>query len=65
MQRLKDNEAKVSELDSSVLLLKSLSGGGSGVDGDSSKGLLDALEVMVDNLRKECYAKFADRDEQS
>lgn len=25
-------------------------------------GFLDALETLVENLRKECYAKFADRD---
>jgi hypothetical protein len=45
--------------------MKSLSGAGSGkIDGDAGKGLLAALEDLVDNLRKECYAKFADRDDQ-
>lgn len=61
---MKDNEAKVAEIDSSLHLMKSLSGAGGGkIDGDTSKGLLDALEVLVENLRKECYAKFADRDD--
>lgn len=39
--------------------------GGGNMDEGTSKGLLDALEILVDNLRKECYAKFADRDEQN
>jgi len=24
---------------------------------------LDALEILIENLRKECYAKFANKDE--
>lgn len=30
---------------------------------EGKKGMLDALEILIENLRKECYAKFADRDE--
>jgi len=48
------------------LLLKSLSGsGGDGSEGDGEgkKGVLDALEILVENLRKECYAMFAGKDE--
>ena len=49
-------------MDSSLLLVKSLGGAGSGnMDESTGKGLLDALEILVENLRKECYAKFADR----
>jgi len=29
---------------------------------DGSPGFMDALETLVENLRKECYAKFANRD---
>jgi len=44
--------------------MKSLGGvGGGTMDEGTSKGLLDALEILVDNLRKECYSKFADRDD--
>ena len=45
--------------DSQMKLLKSLSGG-SGSEGDG-KGVIDALEIMIENLRKECYAHFAER----
>jgi hypothetical protein len=34
----------------------------SGQDGDGNAGMIDALEIMIENLRKECYAKFANRD---
>lgn len=33
-----------------------------GGDG-SSEGMLEALEKLVDNLRKECYATFVRKDE--
>jgi hypothetical protein len=43
--------------------LKSLSGSGNdGGDGDN-KGVIDAIEIMIENLRKECYAKFAERED--
>ena len=46
------------------MLLKSLQGS-QGPDGDSEgkKGVLDALEILVENLRKECYAMFAGKEE--
>ena len=54
---------KLNEHESSIQLLKSLSGvkkeGGNGED-----GMLDALETLIENLRKECYSKFGDRDVQ-
>jgi len=57
---LRDHTGRLSELESSVLLLKSLSNTGSSEDG--KPGFLDSLETLVENLRKECYMKFADRD---
>jgi hypothetical protein len=42
----------------------SLSGGDGDNSGENSIGkIIDALETLVENLRKECYAKFADRDQ--
>lgn len=66
LARLKEQEAKTAELDSSLQLMKTLGGvGGGKMDDGTGKGLLDALEILVDNLRKECYAKFADKDDQN
>lgn len=42
-------------------MIKSLGGGGGGISDDNTKKLLDAFELLVENLRKECYSKFADR----
>ena len=58
---IKDQQNKVGELDSSVLMLKSLLNNNSG-DGGERPGFLDALETLVENLRKECYSKFALRE---
>lgn len=33
-----------------------------GDGGGSSEAVLNALETMIENLRKECYAKFANRE---
>lgn len=45
-------------------MLKTLGGGsGGGINDENTQKLLDAFETMVENLRKECYAKFADRDD--
>ena len=41
-------------------------GDGSGGDGENEgakRGVLDALEVLVENLRKECYAMFSPKTE--
>ena len=33
-------------------------------EGDDGKpGLIDALEIMIENLRKECYARFASSED--
>ena len=45
------------------MLLKSLQGSGEGGDGEGNRGALDALEILVENLRKECYAMFAGKEE--
>ena len=63
LKRLKDSEAKIAEHDSTLMLLKSFSGGGSEDTEGARQGMLDALEILVENLRKECYSKFAERDE--
>jgi len=63
LKRLKDSEAKLAEHDSTLMLLKSLSGGSSDGSEGAKQGMLDALEILVENLRKECYSKFAERDE--
>lgn len=57
---LKDHSSRMDEVESSLLLLKSLMNSGDSENG--KPGFLDALEILVENLRKECYAKFADRD---
>lgn len=38
-------------------------GGGDNGLGDNKAGFFDALETLIENLRKECYSKFADREE--
>ena len=62
----------LNEHDNTLLLLKSMFNSGAGVnlngvegkDGENpSSNLLDALQTMVENLRKECYATFAPRDD--
>ena len=45
-----------------ILLLKSL-GGANTPGADGRPGFLDALEILVENLRKECYSKFAYKDD--
>lgn len=61
MKKLKEFDQRISDQDNKITLLKALGGGdGKGPDLDS---LINALQVMVENLRKECYAQFAERDE--
>jgi hypothetical protein len=61
-QALKDHSNRLAEAESSILLLKSL--GSSGASGDDGKpGFLDALESLVDKLRKECEGKYALKDD--
>ena len=62
----KEHDSKIKENENNIMLLKSLSnsgGDGSAGDGESKKGVLDALEILVENLRKECYAMFAGKEE--
>lgn len=59
--KAKSQGDKINEIESTLLLLKSLSGGGN--SGDGGAGIIDQLEILIENLRKECYAKFADRDD--
>ena len=62
--KAKDHDNRITEAENSILLLKSLSGGhGSGEGNDGKPGIIDALETLVENLRKECDAKFGDREE--
>ena len=58
----KDHGNRITEAENTILLLKSL-GGSSGSGSDGKPGFLDALETLVDNLRRECYDKFAERDD--
>lgn len=60
LQKLKEHDAKIAEHDSTLMLLKTMSGSG---NGEGGQAMLDALEILVENLRKECYSKFADRDD--
>ena len=63
--QMKDQQDRMVEAENSIILLKSLgASSGSGGASDNS-GLLDALAIMVENLRKECYAKFAEKDDLS
>lgn len=51
-------------MNNTMLLLKSLGASNNGGEGNDGKpDILDALETLIENLRKECYAKFAPRDE--
>jgi predicted ATPase len=43
--------------------MKGFLNAGSG-NGEGKAGFMDALETLVENLKKECYAKFASRDTQ-
>ena len=57
----KDHEKRIAEAESTILLLKSMGSGSSGEDG--KPGFLDALESLVDKLRKECESKYAGKDD--
>jgi hypothetical protein len=67
---LKDHADRIIDTENAVILLKSMSGApsnsgsgtGSGANGNNGN-FFDALETLIENLRKECYAKFGDRDE--
>jgi hypothetical protein len=41
--------------------MKGFLNAGSG-NSEGKAGFMDALETLVENLKKECYAKFASRD---
>lgn len=58
-----DHEDRLTTAEGTILLLKSMgaTAGSGGKDGEPS--FIDALQILVENLRKECYAKFADREE--
>lgn len=59
---LKDNNNRLAEAESTILLLKSL--GSTASNGEDGKpGFLDALESLVDKLRKECESKYALKDD--
>ena len=53
----------MSEAESTILLLKSLGGGNSSGDVDGKPGFLEALENLVDKLRKECESKYGTKDD--
>ena len=55
---LKDHDERLGEHASSIQLLKSM-----GQQEDGKPGFLDALETMIENLKKEIYARFASKDE--
>ena len=52
-------ENRLNEHQSSISLLKGL---GAETNANGKPGFIDALEEMIDNLRKEIYGKFADKD---
>lgn len=58
-----DHSDRLSEAERTILLIKSMKGTGSGEEGGDNLGSLDALEILIENLRKECYAKFAERED--
>lgn len=59
---LKEHGDRLSQSENNILLLKGLNNvGGNDEDEEGKKGLLDALQIMVENLRKECYANFGSR----
>jgi hypothetical protein len=42
--------------------MKGFMNAGNGKDGEGKAGFMDALETLVENLKKECYAMFGARD---
>ena len=60
---VKDHSDRLGESERTVMLIKSMGGSGFGDNGDVNPGHLDALEILIENLRKECYAKFAEKDD--
>ena len=48
---------RTNDLENKVTLLSGMSGGG-GPSEDGKSGFIEALKDMIDNLKKECYAKF-------
>lgn len=59
---VKEHGDRLSEAERTILLLKSMGGSGDDNGGDKS-GFIDALEILVENLRKECYSRFAEKDD--
>ena len=59
-QLVKDMQNKLDEHSSSIALLKSL---GAENQNDGKPGFIDALEEMINGLRKEIFGKFAEKDD--
>lgn len=54
----------MADYDGKLNILKSMAGSGGGGDSEeNNKGVIDAIEIMIENLRKECYAKFGKIDD--
>ena len=60
---MSDHDNRINEAENTILLVKSMGAGSSSNDSTGKPGFMDALETLIDNLRKECYAKFTDRED--
>lgn len=60
---VKEHGDRLGDAERTMLLLKSMGSTVGGDGSDGKPGYLDALEILIENLRKECYAKFAEKDD--
>ena len=61
LRNIKEHDERISEAESSIMLLKSMGASSNGADGGS--GFISALEGLIDKLRKEIHSKFAEKDD--
>jgi len=61
IDKLDSHNGRLGTAENTMVLLKAM--GGSNGEGGSGADMLDALHIMVENLRKECYASFGSRSD--
>lgn len=60
-RRLNEHDTKLAEQANALNMLKAMSKSGDG--GPSLDGVMDELHIMIENLKKECYATFVTHPE--
>ena len=61
--KVREHDDRITDAENAILILKSLGNSGNSSGNDGKPGFMDALEILIENLRKECYAKFAEKDD--